>query len=94
VWTGGLCRAGSIDSQSSFAGDARGGINGAWSAAICHTAVSTHGPAKILKGGYFRVRGLTANWRYVTSYGTFTYGVIGPGRETDSSGRCTQTFLL
>jgi hypothetical protein len=86
--------AGSNYSQSPFAGDAAGGVNGAWSAAICHTAVSMQAPAEIVPGGYFRVRGLTTNWRYVTSYGTFTAGHIVPARETNSSGRCTQTFLL
>jgi hypothetical protein len=87
------CGTGPNDSQSSFAGEATGGINGAWSATICHTAVSPQARATIL-GGYFRVRGLTTNWRYVTSYDTFSGGSIVPAGETNSSGRCTQTFLL
>jgi hypothetical protein len=84
--------AGSNDSQSPFAGEAMGTIRGTWSAAICHTPVSTAAGATIVPGGYFRLRGFTSQWIYVMSSGSFVSGVISAGRETDYFGRCTQVF--
>lgn len=84
---------GSNNSQSKFAGDVHGTINGVWSAAICHTDVSTTAASSVVPGGYFRVRGF-AGWRYVTTSGTFVSGTISKGQENVDDAGCTQVFDL
>jgi hypothetical protein len=87
---------GSGESQSSFAGTARGTINGVWSASVCHTGLSTHGVAATISGGSFQLSGLIG-WKYVRASGSIS-GSIGPGVESDHTvngvGTCTQVFVL
>lgn len=88
--------SGSGESKSSFAGTAKGTINGVWSASVCHTALSTTpGVTATISGGTFRVSGVRG-WTYVSTSGTFTSGSISAGVETDyvsqGVGTCIQVF--
>ena len=88
--------SGSSDSMSSFAGAARGTINGVWSASVCHTALSIiPGETATISGGVFQVSGISG-WSYVRVSGRFSSGSIGTGTESDYTikgvGTCTQVF--
>lgn len=89
---------GSGESMSSFAGAARGTINGVWSASVCHAGLSiAPGRAAAISGGAFHVSGV-AGWKYVRASGTFDSGSIDAGTEIDAVlngvGTCTQVFEL
>lgn len=85
-------------SMSSFAGTARGTINGVWSTSVCHAELSTaHGATAAISGGTFHVSGFRG-WSYVRLYGNFISGSVGNGSETHhivaGVGTCTQVFIV
>ena len=85
-------------SMSSFAGTAKGSINGVWSTSVCHAELSTvRGAKATISGGTFHVSGFRG-WSFVSLYGRVLSGSVFLGTETDHAvagvGTCTQVFSV